>query len=60
MSADTVATITPRPEAEDCDGDGDDCDETSGLATVDPEDTSRDSRTLCGDCRLDYFEELRA
>lgn len=58
MSADPVATITPRPEAEDCDGD--DCDESEGLATVDPDDPDRDARTLCGNCRLDFFEELGA
>lgn len=58
MSTDTVATVTPRPEAEDCEGD--DCEASEGLATVDPDDPDRDARTLCGNCRLAYFEELRA
>jgi len=51
-----LATITPRPEASRCEGQ--DCDESEGLAAVKPEDESHKPRTLCGDCRLDYFEEL--
>lgn len=56
--AGTLATITPRPDASECEAD--DCTEHEGLATVEPHDSVMDDRTLCGDCRLEYFEELRA
>ena len=55
MSAETGATITPRPEARCCEADG--CGATDRLALVEP-DADADRRVLCPDHRVDYLREV--
>lgn len=56
MSADaTDATITPRPDADECENE--ECDRADKLATVDP-DGPHSEQVLCPEHRVDYLREV--
>lgn len=52
----SLATITPRPDAETCGCTG--CTETESLASVDPHASKYDQKTVCPEHLLGYLERV--